>query len=471
MSRNKIQFGRPKKSKPKAIEQQLEIESLSIEGRGVAKNAGKTIFVEGALPGEQVSAKITKDHKSYAHAQLLDIQTPSSQRITAQCEHYEHCGGCQLQHLSADAQLTYKQQAVLAMLEHNAKITPQDISPPLTSNPFHYRRSARIGVNQLSQSGLPIVGFRRANSSKILQVSQCKILPKNLTQLFDKLRESLGQIDNAKAITHVELLQGDSIGALTFRCKAPLKNAAKQHLLAMIEALSTQDIQLQGYLKFDTDTVPLKKYSKPLSYSVNDLQIVFQAGDFLQVNGQINQQMIEQALNWLAVDSSDQILDCFSGLGNFSLPLATKAGRVVGVEGSELMVERAQQNAQLNHIDNCQFYSASLSEDITQQPWTNTPFNKLVLDPPRSGASELIEHIFNTTIVNHLTHILYIACDPSSLTRDAKVLSDKGFEMIKFCVMDMFPNTAHIESMALFVPKKATHCAADKLKAKSLYEF
>lgn len=471
MNRNKIQFGRPKKSKPKLAEQQLLIESLSIEGRGVAKSNGKTLFVEGALPGEEVTAKITQDHKSYAQAQLVKVVTSSDQRIDAQCEHYNHCGGCQLQHLSAQAQLTHKQQAVLSLLLHNAKTTPLSIEPALESSAYHYRRSARIGVNQLHQSGLAIVGFRRANSAKLLQVSSCKILPENLTNLFNELRDSLDEIDNAKAITHVELLQGDSIGALTFRCKALLNNAAKKRLLALLENISAKGISFQGFLKYDDKTVALAQYSEQLTYTVNDLQLSFESGDFLQVNTQVNQQMINRAIEWLAISKNDYILDCFSGLGNFSLPLSEQAGQVIGVEGSEKMVERATLNAQLNTIDNCQFFCANLSEDIQVHNWVNNPFNKLVLDPPRSGASELINHIFSSSIGQQLTHILYVACDPSSLARDTKLLNENGFEMVKFCVMDMFPNTTHIESMALFCITPTSKKPTKKAKAKTLYDY
>ncbi len=471
MSRNKIQFGRPKKSKPKLAEQQLSIESLSIEGRGVAKSNGKTLFVEGALPGETVTAKITQDHKSYAQAQLIDVISASEQRIDAPCEHYSQCGGCQLQHLSATAQLAHKQEAVLSLLLHNAKTTPQSVETALESPAYYYRRSARIGVNQLHQSGLAIVGFRRANSAKLLQVSHCKVLPENLSELFNQLRDSLDQIDNAKAITHVELLQGDNIGALTFRCKAQLKNAAKKTLLTLLETLSDSGITFQGYLRYDDKTVPLKQYPERLSYAINDLKLSFESGDFLQVNAQVNQQMINRALDWLALCKEDKILDCFAGLGNFSLPLSKQVQQVTGIEGSERMVERAAFNALLNNIDNCQFYSANLSEDIQSHSWAAKHFNKLVLDPPRSGASELINNLFSSAIGEQLTHILYVACDPSSLARDTKLLNENGFEMVKFCVMDMFPNTAHIESMALFCLAKPSNKTPKKAKAKTLYDY
>jgi 23S rRNA (uracil1939-C5)-methyltransferase len=460
MSHGKIQFGRPKKSKVKQTELLLQIDNLSLEGRGVAKHLGKTIFVEGAIPQEQVNVKITKRHKSFDEACVVSIESASSQRITAQCDHFGHCGGCQLQHIAPQAQLDYKQQAVLSLLEHNAKTTPVQIDSPLISDSFYYRRSARIGVNRLTQSNASIVGFRRKNSSKLLQVSHCIVLPKNLEPLFDQLRECLEKIDNAKSITHIEYLQGDTYGALTFRAKADL---AKNSRILLINLL--QPFQLIGYIRYDHALVPLDEgyqvKQTDLSYKVNDLQLCFKPGDFLQVNAQINQQMIDRAVHWLTLSNQDCILDLFSGLGNFSLPIARQVKSLIAVEGSEEMVKRASDNAQLNQIDNCQFYRADLSKNNNQAAWLKQSINKIIIDPPRSGASELIKQLFQSQLeaTALITHILYVACDPSSLARDSKLLKECGYKMDKFCVMDMFPNTTHIESMALFIKD-------DSIKAK-----
>lgn len=450
MSRNKIQFGRPKKAKQKLSQISITIDNLSLEGRGVARVAGKTIFVEGAIPGESLTVKIERQHKNYDEASILAIDTPSEHRIDPSCEHYNHCGGCQLQHIEPTAQLAYKQQAVLSLLERSAKIIPADIVSPLISKAFHYRRTARIGVNRLTQSQRAIVGFRRKNSSKLLQISSCIILPEHLADLFDHLRDTLDKIDNAKAITHVEYLQGDDTGALTFRVVAKLSPASCDLLADML-----QTFKLQGFLRYNDSLVPLANNQGRLNYTVSQQTLSFEPGDFLQVNAAINQQMIDRATDWLALTAKDTVLDLFAGLGNISLPVAKQVKQLIGVEGSASMVRRATDNAEANHIDNCQFFTSNLSQDIQHQDWFNLDYNKVILDPPRSGASDLIKQLLQSdTISEHspVTHILYIACDPSSLARDAKLLKSLGYQMDKFSVMDMFPNTAHIESMALFTP-------------------
>ncbi|MEH6444880.1 MAG: 23S rRNA (uracil(1939)-C(5))-methyltransferase RlmD [Oceanospirillaceae bacterium] len=466
MSRNKIQFGRPSKSKVKLTDISLSIENLSLDGRGVARYNGKTVFVDGAIPGETVSVKITQQHKMFDEATILSIEEPSELRIEANCEHFNHCGGCQLQHIEADAQLHFKQKAVLSLLEHNSKIIPLNIASPLASKSVNYRRTARIGVNQLGQNQGAIVGFRRKNSSKLLQVSKCNVLTENFAALFDQLRETLEQIENAKAITHVELLQGDQQGALTFRCKAILSPTSCALLVSMLQSLN-----LQGFLRYDDSLVKLKTSltqdtDETLDYKVNDLVVSFKPGDFIQVNALVNQQMINRAISWLALEKSDEVLDLFAGLGNFSLPIAQQVSKLVGIEGSKTMVERATENASSNQLANCQFYSADLSSQIDDQPWFEQSFNKIILDPPRSGAYDVISNLFaKDSAHTNISHIVYVACDPTSFARDAKLLANLGYQIQEFCVMDMFPNTTHIESMALFTKNKNPIIASPSKKS------
>lgn len=443
MSRNKIQFGRPTRRTAKpAAAIQVTIDNLSLESRGVTKHEGKTTFVDGALPEEVIQIKITKQHKSFDEAKLVEIDTPSVHRVEAPCQHYGDCGGCQLQHLAPAQQLSYKQQAVLDLLQKMAKISPEQIASPLDGPHLNYRRSARIGVNQLSQDLSIIAGFRRKNSSKLLQIQQCEVLPKNCTSLFDQLRDRLQQIDNAKSITHIEFLQSEPKAALTFRCKQPLSVASRQHLQEMLSSLN-----MIGYLRFDDRIEKLSNDDSPLSYRAAGITFNVEPGDFVQVNGEINTQMIERAIDWLQLEQQDRVLDLFAGLGNFSLPIAQQVSEVIGVEGNEEMVRRASQNALNNHIDNATFYCANLSENVKQQPWYKQGFSKIILDPPRTGAIELISHLAKYKA----EHILYISCDPSALARDSQKLQSLGYKMQKFCVMNMFPHTSHIESMALFI--------------------
>jgi len=449
MSRNKIQFGRPKKAKPKSDLISINVNNLSIDGRGVAKIDGKTTFIEGAIPGEQLSVKINTRHKTYDEASIHSIETPSIHRVAPPCQHFEQCGGCQLQHIETSAQLDFKQQAVLDMLKRNAKVTPAEIIAPLKSTGLHYRRSARIGVNRLSQSQSAIVGFRRKNSSKLLQVTDCLVLPQQLNGLFDQLRETLDQIENAKAITHIEYLQGDNTGALTFRCMAALTGNSKALLEEMLRPFN-----LQGYLRYDHSLEPLTSNQPSLNFLVEQQVLSFEPGDFLQANAAINQQMVVRAKQWLALNETDIVLDLFAGLGNFSIPVACEVKQLTGVEGSDKMVQRAAANAIANQLDNCQFFKADLSQDIQHHSWSKQTYNKIIIDPPRSGATSLIKQLLQSKDKGETlrpTHILYIACDSSSLVRDTAQLDVLGYKMDKFSVMDMFPNTAHIESMALFV--------------------
>ena len=463
-SHHSIQFGRPSKKSAALSEFVLAIDNLSIEGNGVGKHLGKTVFVEGAIPGEEIQVKINKTHKSYDQAAIINIEKPSVHRIEPACEHYQQCGGCQLQHIEVSAQLAYKEQAVLSLLNKTVKAQPIATIAPLASAPLHYRRSARIGINQRksTDTNQSIVGFRRKFSNKLLQVSKCIVLPENISGLFDQLRKTIDQIDNAKSITHIEYQQGEEQGALTFRCKSILKDGDIKALAQMLTLFN-----LQGFLRYDDELVSISADKSPLYYRVNNIKVAFQPGDFLQVNQDINTQMITRAIDWLALSTSDKVLDLFSGLGNFSLPIAQKVQQLIGVEGSADMVQRAADNARLNQIDNCQFFQADLAATVDGQPWLNMNVNKLILDPPRAGASELISNLFATEQSQHISHILYVACDPSSLARDAKQLSLLGYQIDKFCVMDMFPNTTHIESMALFTKSAVTKAKKAPVKTKS----
>jgi len=419
--------------------EQLTIERLSLDGRGVARADGKTVFVEGALPGECVDAKLTQQHKRFDEARLEQLISASSERVEPGCKHYGDCGGCQLQHLSADGAIDYKARAVSDQIAKLGGITPPELAAPITSQSWHYRRSARIGLNQLAQGG-SLAGFRRAGSNKLCQIDQCQVLRAPSEQLFDSLREMLDEIDQAKSVTQVEFIAGDNASALVFRVKGQLTPANRKRVLALCEQLNCQ-----GYLQQSNGLEALADYPA-LNYQLDDLTLEFKPGDFLQINPEVNQAMVAQALDWLELDSSDKVLDLFCGLGNFSLPLAKRCAQLTGVEGSEKMVERASHNAEQNGIDNSQFYCADLSQPIEGQPWASEGFDKVLLDPPRQGAGELI----NALLPLAPKQMLYIACDPVSLARDTQSLTKAGYQMTRLGVLDMFPQTHHVEAMALF---------------------
>ena len=448
MKRQSIRFGRPTtKKQPLPTEAiSLHIESLSQEGRGVARHQGKTIFVEDALSGEDVEAIITTQHKRYDEARLIKVLAASPDRKAPSCEHYGECGGCQLQHLDHSAQIESKQANVINQLNRFGDQDPLIIEPPIGSTPWHYRRSARLGLNLLQKNDEVIVGFRRRKSNKLLQITSCPVLDLRAESIFKDIKEVMTQLTDSKAYTHAELLFGDESKSLLLRCKGTPK-------LKDIKTLTefAQNTEFNLYLRTDTKQLTLLELI-PNSYSlpVENITLHFQPGDFLQVNADVNQRMIRQAIDWLELSKEDIVLDLFCGLGNFTLPIARQVKTITGIEGSDEMVKRATHNAVINDIENAFFSRADLSADNKHQHWLRSPHNKIILDPPRAGAFELLSQLSGTA-----TDILYISCEPSALARDSKLLAEKGYQLSRFCVMDMFPHTSHVESMALF--QKTTH--------------
>lgn len=426
---------------------EVTIDNLSLEGRGVARLNGKTLFVEGALPGERVQVSINQVHKRHDEARLTALIEASSERRAAPCSHYQQCGGCQLQHLAPESQLAYKQTLVLDQLQRFADLRPEQLEPPLSGPDLGYRRSARIGINQRADGSL-LIGFRRPGSHRLVDVDHCPVLEPRLNRLLSALRETLQRHQGAlKQLTHAEITAGDESAVLSLRITRPLPPAL---LRCLAEICSAQGVQLRLEENQGLRALPLPVPELHYRLEPLPLELHFEAGDFLQVNASINRQMVARALQWLAPTPEDRVLDLFCGLGNFTLPLALHAGQVVAVEGAEEMVQRARENARRNGLENVQVYRSDLSADIRQTPWYSQGqregFDLILLDPPRAGAREAVEHLIHY----QARRILYVACNPSALVRDAHLLGEAGYRLSRFCVMDMFPHTAHIESMALF---------------------
>ncbi len=451
MKRKTIRFGHNdhKKSSLPNEPVTLTIDSMNHEGKGVARCNGKAVFVEDALIAETVLAKITTQHKRYDEAQLVEVITESPDRVSPLCDHYNECGGCQLQHMSPTAQLVAKQNNVTNQLLRLGGIAQVELDAalrhPITSEPWHYRRAARIGLNVLQRNDETIVGFRRRKSNKLLQIQNCPVLGKQFDGIFLQLKTLLDQQDNKKAYTHAELLSGDTAKQLVIRCKQYPSVADQARFKAFAEKH-----QYNLHLKTDELTLCIHEAEADL-YTLPEerIQLHFKPSDFLQVNAQVNEAMIQQAKDWLALSEEDVILDLFSGLGNFTLPLAKKVKRIIGIEGVDDMVERAAKNAELNHIENASFIRADLSDNNQKQKWFKESYTKIILDPPRTGAYELIQQL-----PARAKAILYVSCEPSALARDAKLLIEKGYRLTQYNVMDMFPHTSHIESMALFTKIK-----------------
>lgn len=426
--------------------QQATIENLSHDGLGIARIEGKTTFIQGALPGEEVMFQYTEKKKQYDKGFCLEVLTSSPDRVEAKCAHYQACGGCSLQHMALDKQIAHKQQVLFENFTHMAKVSPINALDPLTDKAWHYRDKARLSVRFVEKKGEVLVGFReRMNGRFITNIDSCVILNEVVGLEISHLKALVGSLSNYQDIAQIEVAIGESANVLILRHLSPMTLEDLDKLSAFGE-----EKNLTWYLQpGGMDSIhPLDK-AENLSYRLEsfDLTLEFGPGDFTQINPRINEKMVQQAIKLLDLKDDDKVLDLFCGLGNFSLAMARKAGNVVGVEGSEQMVKKAQSNARLNGIENACFYAANLFEPIDKLPWFSNQFNKLLIDPPRLGAKEVCEQIERFDVDT----ICYVSCSPQTLARDADILvNQKGYTLHTAGVMDMFPHTSHVESMALF---------------------
>ncbi len=448
MKRKQSLFSRPKASKTKPSKTHtdypeiLNIQALSHEGRGIAKHEGKTIFISGALPGEEVKYQLDTKHRRYDEAFCTEVVTASEQRSKPHCDYYGQCGGCDLQHLDHTHQITTKETLVIDQLARLGKFQPTTVEAPINSPSWEYRRSCRLGINQLTRDGSAIVGFRRKGSSKLLNIKHCPVLEKPLDNILSELPEILETAETFKEITHAEISMGEHEGALTLRIK-------KRPSEALCERLNQLANKHNFKLYFDHGhKVEAYEGEAQLDYPIpsTGTEISFKPGDFIQVNAQVNNQMIERAIQWLQLNKNDRVLDLFCGIGNFTLPIASQVDSIIGIEGVEEMVDRANLNAKQNLLSNCEFHKANLTNDLRAMPWYKKGFNKILLDPPRTGALEIIKQLKQ----HSPEMVLYVSCNPAALARDGAELIEQGFQATRFCVMDMFPHTSHVESLILF---------------------
>ncbi len=445
MKHRRIRYGGPRQAakKPTHLDTPVEILSLSLDGRGVARPNGKTLFVRDALPGEQVEVTVEKSGKRFDEGSLVQLITASEHRVEPACQYYGRCGGCDLQHLDSQAAVEMKQQELLTQLAKRAKVEPKAIDSPLQGkNRLGYRRAARIGINQ-RETGELLIGFRRRNSSKLVDIEQCPVLTPGINDLLADLRSTLEQFDRIKHLTQIELVEGKSGVVVELRAT---KNLSDELRAALTDLAQQHRADLVLSVKEGAKT---KLNANPAATELElakSLNLEFSARDFVQVNSEVNEQMVSRVIDWLNPQADESALDLFSGLGNFSLPLAQKLKQVTAVEGSSAMVERCLANAAANGINNIDAYSADLSQPNPAAPWLAQNYDLILLDPPRQGAADIIAQI------EHLRPraLVYIACDPSSLVRDAETLTAQGYSMSKLCIADMFPQTHHIESLALF---------------------
>ncbi|MBO9715674.1 MAG: 23S rRNA (uracil(1939)-C(5))-methyltransferase RlmD [Pseudoxanthomonas sp.] len=426
---------------------QIQILDLSHDGRGVARHAdGKAVFISGALPGETVLAEPTARSRRFDEARTLEVLQSSPDRVTPRCPHFGTCGGCVLQHLAEDRQIVAKQQVLLENLERIGKVTPATVLPPLTADSWGYRRKGRFSVRRVNKKDKTLVGFREQDPRFVADLRECHTVIPAIGMKIEALAALVDGLHAREHIPQIEFIAGDDAIALTVRHLAPLVDADKAALAAFgREHGFAIFLQPKG-----PDSVhPLEGEAPALSFRLPEwnVELAFEPLDFIQVNARLNDRMIALALGMLDAQPGERVLDLFCGLGNFTLPLARGVAEVVGVEGDAGLVARARANAQRNGLGNAQFFAADLTQDQRGTPWMRQGFDKLLLDPPRSGADEVLKQL----PLQGIDRIVYVSCHPGSLARDAGFLvHERGYRLVSAGVMDMFPHTAHVESIALF---------------------
>lgn len=422
------------------------IESLSHDGRGIAHVEGKAVFIHGALPGERVMFRYTARKRSHDEGEALEILQAAPQRVEPKCPHYDACGGCSLQHMAPEAQIAAKQQTLLDNLQRIGGVTPEDVLPPLTGPHWGYRRKARLGVKYVPKKGKVLVGFRERRSPYVTDMQRCEVLDEGVGLRLEEIGAMIHELEARARIPQIEVAVGDEATTLVFRHLDPLSAGDRERLLRFARETGFQvALQPKG-----PDTVtPLWPEQQDLFYRLpaHEVSIHFKPVDFTQVNMSINRKMVDLAIELLDPQPHERVLDLFAGLGNFTLPIARRAKEVVGIEGDEMMVKRGHESALRNGIDNTRHHACNLFEDVADEPWMHEAYDKVLLDPPRAGAIEMIPHV--AAMVPG--RIVYVSCHPGTLARDAgELVNTHSYRLVKAGVMDMFPHTAHVESIAVF---------------------
>ncbi len=437
----------------------LTVESLDLEAQGVAHDAtGKVVFIEGALPGERVQVQVTRRKKQWEQASLTTLSRESAQRVVPPCRHFGVCGGCKMQHLHVGAQVASKQRALEDALWHLGKVRPERVLRPIEGPAFRYRWRARLSVRYVAKKGKVLVGFHERKSSYVADMDSCEVLPRHVSELLLPLRELVAGMDQRDRLPQIELAVGEGVTALVLRHLEPLTGADLQRLRDFGAARAVQWwLQPKG-----PDSIePLDRDAPELRYLLPEFGIVmpFKPTDFTQVNHAMNQALVGRALRLLDVQPSERVVDWFCGLGNFSLPIATLACEVIGVEGSAALVGRARENALRNHLGHkASFCVADLFGITPAALASHGAIDKWLVDPPREGAFALVKALADLHAdpglapdVQPPRRIVYVSCNPATLARDAGLLVQQaGYRCTAAGAVNMFPHTAHVESIAVF---------------------
>ncbi|MDE2305793.1 MAG: 23S rRNA (uracil(1939)-C(5))-methyltransferase RlmD [Gammaproteobacteria bacterium] len=427
-------------------QREAEVVSLAHDGRGVARIEGKAVFIAGALPGERVRVEILRRRRRLDEARLVEVLAASPERVAPRCAHFGVCGGCALQHLQGAAQLREKERQLLEDLERIGGVRPARVLEPLRGPVWAYRRRARLGVRYVRKKGRVLAGFRERDQPYLADLSRCEVLVEPFATLPAEIAALVETLSIREQVPQVELAVGDTAAALVFRVMQPPEPADLLRLAAFGRRVGARILLQTGGLATirELDGEPVT-----LDYAIEgfDLRLGFGPADFVQVNRRINDAMVAAAVAALDPGPKETVLDLFCGLGNFTLPLARRAAEVVGIEGEEGLVARARANAAANGIANAAFHAANLFEPEGFGGWAERRYDKVLLDPPRAGARELIPWMARW----RPGRVVYISCHPGSLARDAGLLVAAGeYELAAAGVMDMFPHTTHVESIAVF---------------------
>lgn len=427
---------------------QALIESLDNEGRGVAHVDGKVIFIEGALPGEVVEYSSYRRKPSYEQAQMTVLHQASSQRVAPRCPHFGTCGGCSMQHLEAAAQTAAKQRVLEDSLWHIARLKPETVFPPIAGSPWGYRFRARPSVRLVPKKGGVLVGFHEKRSSYVAVMDSCDVMPPHVSALLTPLKELIGGLSIPDRIPQLELAIGDGQTVFVVRILEPLTAEDESRLREFADRHG-----IVFYLQTGGPATAALFHpadAPPLAYSLPDFGVTlrFSPTEFTQVNHGVNRMLVRRAMALLKPALGERIADLFCGLGNFSLPIARLGATVVGVEGAQPLVERARANADLNGLGvRCEFAVANLFEATPESVAALGRFDKMLIDPPREGAIELVKSLGDDAPAR----IVYVSCSPATLARDAGVLvHEKGYRLLGAGIASMFPHTSHVESIALF---------------------
>ena len=433
-------FQPKKKTQLETKHQSVLVERMDHNGAGIAYQKNKPVFIDGALPGEQVVIQLTESKSKFSRAKLIKLLKPSELRLKPFCNHFNQCGGCHLQHLGYASQVEHKSQS-LTHLMSQYQTANTEVVEPIVGDETGYRRRTRISLFVDKKTRQLQFGFRKKQSKQIENITDCAVLDPHLNILLPKLKSLLNTFSNLTSLGHVELVLGDTGSVMVLRHLKPLVEKDEQALIALAKAEGAT-----LYTMPETDKLVRLVGDAP-AYSETGVTLPFEPNHFIQVNQKVNQQMVAQAIEWLEPQADERVLDLFCGLGNFSLPIAQQSAFVVGVEGVDEMVQQATSNATLNQLSNTEFYQANLEEELSSQPWAKERFDKILLDPARAGASGIVDQISGLGA----KRVVYVSCNPATLARDSESLEKQGYQLAKLGMLDMFPHTSHLESMALFI--------------------